>query len=108
MPTRPCTTRPRPRPVSLCLALAALLLAARADAYTAFGLNIANQIVTFDTSAPGVALSTVTVTGMQPGEQPVAIDVRPATGQLYALTNQSRVYVVNPVTGIATAVGAPF
>jgi hypothetical protein len=108
MPTRPCTTRPRPRPVTLCLALAALLLAARADAYTAFGLNIANQIVTFDTSAPGVALSTVTVTGMQPGEQPVAIDVRPATGQLYALTNQSRVYVVNPVTGIATAVGAPF
>ena len=110
MPTiPPFSIRPRLRTLAVgVLALGAALVATRADAAPAFGLNAANQIVTFDTNAPGAALSSVTVTGMQPGEVPLAIDVRPATGQLYALSSQSRIYVVNPVTGIAAAVGAPF
>ena len=89
------------------LALAALS-ATRANAATAFGLSVTNQIITFDTSSPGVATSAVAVTGMLPGEVPLAIDVRPATGQLYALGSQSRLYVVNPVTGVATVVGSGF
>jgi hypothetical protein len=38
----------------------------------------------------------------------LGIDVRPATRQLYALGSTSRLYTLNPSTGVATAVGAPF
>ena len=55
---------------------------------------------------PATPLSVVAITGLQSGETALAIDVRPATGQLYLLGSSSRVYVVNPVTGAATAVGA--
>ncbi len=90
------------------LALALAAIAAPAAAHPGFGLSTANQIVTFDTRTPGTAVSTVAITGLQPGETALAIDVRPATGQLYLLGSTSRVYVVNPATGAAVAVGAPF
>jgi hypothetical protein len=46
---------------------------------------------------------------MESGENIMAIDFRPATGQLYGLGNTSRLYVINPVTGKVKAVGtAPF
>ena len=94
--------------------LAALLtgflgvLPAPASAITAFGLSNANQIVTFDTNTPSTALSVVVITGLESGETALGIDVRPATGQLYLLGSSSRLYVIDPVTGAATAVGAPF
>jgi hypothetical protein len=88
--------------------LAGLAGAARADAATAFGLTAANQIVTFDTNAPGVALAIVGVTGLQSGESALAIDLRPATGQIYLLGSSGRAYVVDPVTGVAVPVGGPF
>jgi hypothetical protein len=91
-----------------CAVLATLAGAARADAAAAYGLSTTNQIVTFDTSAPGAFGSAVTITGLQGGESPLAIDVRPATGQLYLLGSSSRLYVLNPVTGIAVAVGPAF
>ncbi len=89
-------------------ALATLAAATRADAATAFALTATNQIVTFDTSTPGTLTSIVAVTGLQPAENALAIDLRPATGQIYLLGSSSRVYVINPVTGIAVAVGEPF
>ena len=94
--------------------LAALLtcflgvLPAPAAAITAFGLSNANQIVTFDTNTPSTPLSVVAITGLQSGETALGIDVRPATGQLYLLGSSSRIYVIDPVTGAATAVGAAF
>ena len=94
--------------------LAALLtcflgvLPAPAAAITAFGLSNANQIVTFDTNTPSTPLAVVAITGLQSGETALGIDVRPATGQLYLLGSSSRIYVVDPVTGVATAVGAAF
>src|SRR5207253_11219827 len=89
-------------------ALAVLAAAGRADAATAFGLTAANQIVTFDTNTPAVALSLASIAGLQAGENGLAIDLRPATGQIYLLGSTSRIYVVNPATGIAVAVGGPF
>ncbi len=50
------------------------------------------------------------VTGVAPGQQLVGLDVRPATGQLYALgynttAQTARIYLLDPTTGVATAVG---
>src|SRR5262245_11081444 len=81
---------------------------APAAANPAFGLTTANQLVAFDTSTPGSALAPIAISGLQPGETALGIDVRPATGQIYLLGSTSRVYVVNPASGHATAVGAPF
>ena len=40
------------------------------------------------------------------GEILVSIDVRPATGELYGLSNQNNIYKINPLTGGRTQVGA--
>jgi hypothetical protein len=36
----------------------------------------------------------------------LAIDFRPSTGQLFGVTDLSRLYVINPTTGVATQVGS--
>jgi len=110
MPTNPpVSVRARVHCLAVALAaLAVLATVSRVDAATAFALTTANQIVTFDTATPGTLTSIVAVTGLQPSENALAIDLRPATGQIYLLGSSSRVYVVNPVTGIAVAVGVPF
>jgi hypothetical protein len=90
------------------VALVAVSAPSRADAATAFGLTATNQLVTFDTNAPGSAIATIAITGLQAGEDALAIDLRPATGQIYLLGSTSRVYVLNPATGAAVPVGAPF
>jgi hypothetical protein len=106
---RPRRVRARLHLVALGLAAIAVVAdASRADAATAFALTTSNQIVTFDTSTPAVLTATVAITGLQAGEDALAIDLRPATGQIYVLGSSSRLYVVNPVTGIAVAVGGPF
>jgi len=43
---------------------------------------------------------------LQGGENILAIDFRPATGQLYGLGSSSRIYVINPATGLARAIGS--
>lgn len=54
-------------------------------------------------------LKSVQVTGLESAETVLGIDYRPATGQLYALGNTSRIYIINQSTGLATAVGStPF
>ena len=106
LPQRP--RRAVRRVVALVVLVLAALSARTAGAATAFALTAANQIATFDTSVPGAALSAVAITGLQGGETPLAIDLRPATGQLYLLGSTSRLYVLNPVTGIAAAVGPAF
>lgn len=73
-----------------------------------FGLSANNQLVKYNANASQTAISTVAITGLQPSESMLAIDFRPATGQLYGVGTSSRVYVINPLTGVARAVGAPF
>ncbi len=77
----------------------------------AYALTTANEIVTFSVQAPGTAVLTKAITGLNSGDDVVGIDVRPATGQLYAVvqgttTATDRVYTVDPATGAATLVGA--
>ncbi len=55
---------------------------------------------------PGAA---VDLAGMMTGEMILSIDFRPATGELYGLGSSSRLYVINPETGMLRAIGtAPF
>ena len=107
-PPLPAPVRAGARLVAAAIVFLSGAFAAPAAASTAFGLTPANQIVIFDTSTPGTTLATVAITGLEPGEAALGIDLRPATGQVYLLGSSSRVYVVNPATGAATAVGAPF
>ncbi|GAA4313496.1 hypothetical protein GCM10023149_09280 [Mucilaginibacter gynuensis] len=46
-----------------------------------------------------------TVTGLQSGETLIAIDFRPATGQLYGLSSGSRIYVIDLKNGAAKQIG---
>lgn len=52
---------------------------------------------------------TVSITGLQASEKILAIDFRPASGQLYGVSNRSRIYIINQNTGAAVALSAtPF
>jgi hypothetical protein len=75
---------------------------------TVFAVTTSNQLLRFLSNAPGSIVSSSPITGLQPGENVLGIDFRPATGELYAVGSTSRLYRVNTATGAAVAVGAPF
>jgi hypothetical protein len=98
---------------ALALAVLVSVVAVRpATAELIYG--IANQapataLVTWDSATPNDLQSGVFLTGLQQNETILGIDFRPATGELYGLGSSSRLYVINPTTGLATAVGGgPF
>lgn len=64
-----------------------------------YGLTSANEIVKYNAKSPGTILKTVAVTGLEANDQLMAIDFRPATGQLYGVSRNSRLYIINPETG---------
>ena len=68
-------------------------------------LSRSNNLIRIETSTPQFIQSLTTVTGLQAGEKLLAIDFRPATGQLYGITDLSQLYLINPTTGAATRVG---
>ena len=76
--------------------------------FAGFALTSNNQLIQFNTSNPGTATNTVTVSGLLPGQTLFGIDFRPATGQLYGFGSSGSVgslYTINPRTGVATFVG---
>jgi hypothetical protein len=87
-----------------CLAFFLWIAPAAAGAVTIYGVTSTNVLLTFDSATPGTTTS-VAITGLQAGENVLGIDLRPATGQLYALGSTSRLYTINPATGAATQVG---
>ena len=77
---------------------------------TMYLLTDDNRLLRIKSHSPSTTLSDVAITGLEraiDGEEIVAIDVRPATGGLYGLSNFARLYSLNPVTGVATKIGAP-
>ncbi len=70
-----------------------------------FGLGSNNQLIKYNANASETAIATNIITGIPVGEKIIAIDFRPATGQLYGLCNSSRLYVINQETGAAFALG---
>src|SRR5262249_5248803 len=103
--------RSAPRPPVLGLEQ----LEAREVPAVVYGLTTTNVLVRFDSASPGTILGSVAITGLQTGtERVLGIDFRPRTGQLIATTAPAgstaaavlRTYYVNPLTGVATFIGA--
>src|SRR6476661_3267964 len=66
-----------------------------------YNANNVNQLV-------GAAQS-INPANLQANEVIVAIDYRPATGMLYGISNQSRLYILNPLNGAARVINStPF
>ncbi len=91
---------------AVLLVAAASAVAAPGSAETIFITTAANELVSFDTAAPGTILSTVSISGLQPAETLLGIDFRPASGQLYALGSSGRLYTLSVPGGSAAQVGS--
>jgi hypothetical protein len=77
-----------------------------ARAEKAWGIDSKALLVSFDTDRPQFPTSLQLIRGLMPGEQLLAIDFRPATGQLYGLGSSSRIYTIDRETAQAKVVGA--
>jgi hypothetical protein len=65
-------------------------------------LTISNRLVSFNRSAPQTVVGSVQVSGLMSGEMLLAVDLRPADGLLYALSDRGRVFTLDAWTGTAT------
>jgi hypothetical protein len=98
------------RPALLAAATLALpaLLAQTASAERLVAVDAQNRLYTFTDSKPE-SWKRVALRGLASGERIVGLDVRPASRQLVALTNQSRLYAVSRSDRRVTAIGGgPF
>jgi hypothetical protein len=75
-----------------------------------YALTADNTILTLDAAQPSKVIAEVSVSGLMAGETLSGIDFRPSDltadgidriGALYAVSNQSRLYIVDPATGVA-------
>jgi hypothetical protein len=87
-------------------ATATFAVAHDAHAEDVFAVTSENRLVTFDEETPGDVTNDVAITGLAGGEQVIAIDVRADDRQLYGVTDQDRVYSIDPETGAATTVSS--
>ncbi len=71
-----------------------------------FGITSANELVSFNANNPQLFTSKTAITGITSGEKLLSIDFRPATGELYGLSNASKLYIINTFTASARAVGS--
>lgn len=74
-----------------------------------YGVTSNQYLITFDAGSPDVVRTHVAISGIVSGQVISGLDVRPATGELYALgynavTGESQLYTINPTTGAATSV----
>jgi len=75
---------------------------------TLYGLTAEGRLWQFTPFAPSVILEDVEITGVPSGERIIGIDVRPATDELFGVSDASIVYVIDPESGEATAIGEAF
>lgn len=89
---------------SLVFAVAALIggAASQARAEGIVALNTQNQVFVFDSATPNVTAMPRNITNLQTGEVIVGVDYRPTDGLLYGVSNQNRIYTIDPNTGAAT------
>jgi hypothetical protein len=84
----------------------------KADGYgrrgDVFVLTADNRLRRIDNWGAGKTRLDVAITGLAAGEKLVGLDTRPANGQLYGVGSTSRLYVIDPASGVATPVGAVF
>jgi len=66
-------------------------------------LTASNKLATFNRGSPAkLCTGPTAITGLNSGENLLGIDTRPATSELYGLTDGSRLVVIDPATGAAT------
>lgn len=83
---------------------------AAAQGQTVWGLTVGgDRLVSFDAGSVGTITGNVAINGLASGETIRNIDFRPRTGELFGVSTQNRMYVINPATGAATQrlVGTP-
>jgi hypothetical protein len=68
-------------------------------------LTSTGNLQTYNANNLSSMMNSKNITGLQYGETILAIDYRPATGQLYGLGSLSHIYVID-MNGMATAVGS--
>jgi hypothetical protein len=71
-----------------------------------YTLSGGTKLDAYSTKAPSTRTGSVFITGLASGETLLAIDFRPATGQLYGVSSGSRLYIINQNTGVASAIGS--
>jgi Domain of unknown function (DUF4394) len=72
---------------------------------TFFALSNGNQLLKINANNSAMATATTPITGLIASDLLTAIDFRPATGELYGVSSQSRIYVINQETGVARVIG---
>lgn len=65
----------------------------------------ANKLDVYSAQSPESVSRSMTITGLQSGENIVAIDFRPANGQLYGIASSGQLYLINKTSGAAAKVG---
>ncbi|HLP84137.1 MAG TPA: DUF4394 domain-containing protein [Phycisphaerales bacterium] len=93
---------------TIMLAALAVMTAGVANAELVYGVTQQNRLVSFNSNAPGSILTGISIQGLQVNEDILGMDIRPATGQLYAIGSSNRLYTINALTGQATQVGGVF
>ncbi len=70
-----------------------------------YGLTENNELVAFNANNPGTFSLKTAISGITAGEKLMSVDFRPATGELYALSNASKLYIINTSTATSRVVG---
>ena len=74
-----------------------------------YAVDLSNRLMLFGTGSLGTLSRIMGITGLPVGKRIVGIDFRPSNGKLYGVGNDSRVYVLDTLSGAATPVGTgPF
>jgi Domain of unknown function (DUF4394)/PEP-CTERM motif len=79
------------------------LVSGTANAAILLGVDETNNLIRYDSAAPGTTLSSVAVTGVS-GSSILGMDYRVADGKLYALTDDFMLYTINTFNGVASLV----
>lgn len=71
-----------------------------------YAINASNELIQFNAKTPATSISKIAISGLVAGEKLMSIDFRPATGELYALSDASKLYIINQTDGKSRVVGA--
>jgi len=86
---------------SIFIAGSLFVMAASAPAATIYGVDENNNLISFNSSAPGSMLSSIAITGLD--NSIGALDFRPINNVLYGLGSDRVIYTINTMSGVATA-----
>jgi uncharacterized surface protein with fasciclin (FAS1) repeats len=98
-------TATRVGPIGDALGVIGMAVAPGGGTSMVYGLTDVPELVTFDAADPSTMAASVPITGVARGSSLLAIDVRPANGDIVALSDASVLYTIDATSGAATAVG---